>query len=180
MNTDDLDIHLNKSQSIFLIGPMGAGKTTIGRYLAKELQRDFVDTDEEIVSRTGADLAWIYDVEGDAGFRKREQKMIDELTQRPGIVLATGGGAVLHERNRTALSSRGFVIYLEVSVDQQVVRTEKDQRRPSLRNQDREQFFSDMQRDRDTLYESIADLTVSTNKKSVRNVAVKLLKMLQG
>ena len=126
------------TQSVFLIGPMGAGKSTIGRLLSQELKYEFFDSDKVIEERCGADIPWIFDKEGEAGFREREESVIDELTQQKGIVLSTGGGAVLRSENRQHLASRGTVIYLCTSVDQQLARTARDRnrrysRRPTLR-----------------------------------------------
>ena len=120
--------------NIFLVGPMGAGKTTIGRLLAKEMKLDFLDSDHEIESKTGANISWIFDMEGEAGFRERESKMIEELSAHKKIVLATGGGAVLSEQNRRFLQSRGTVIYLMTTINQQVERTRRDQKRPHFYN----------------------------------------------
>ena len=111
---------------------MGAGKSTIGRQLAKSLSRTFVDSDKEIEDRTGVDIPLIFELEGEQGFRDREREMIDELSQRNDVVLATGGGAVLDERNRQHLAARGLVIYLQTSVDQQLQRTGRDRNRPLL------------------------------------------------
>jgi len=118
--------------SVFLVGPMGAGKTTIGRLLAKQLGRAFVDSDWYIESQTGADIAWIFAKEGEAGFRERETRAIDELTQKKQIVLATGGGAVMCADNREFLQQRGIVVYLNAPVDVQMARTAKDKSRPLL------------------------------------------------
>ncbi|MEE3112277.1 MAG: shikimate kinase, partial [Pseudomonadota bacterium] len=115
--------------NLFLIGPMGAGKSTIGRLLAGELSRPFYDSDHAIQDRCGADIPWIFDVEGEQGFRQREIQMIDELTQLTDVVVATGGGAVLREENRRALRDRGTVVYLMTTVEQQLKRTAKDRNR---------------------------------------------------
>jgi shikimate kinase len=109
-----------EQRNIFLIGPMGAGKSTIGRHLAQMLHLNFYDSDAEIEKKTGADIAWVFDVEGEEGFRNREREMIDELTQKHGIVLATGGGAIILPENRGHLSARGIVVYLKTSVNKQL------------------------------------------------------------
>ena len=114
---------MKPGQSIFLVGPMGVGKTTVGRQLARLLKYDFFDSDHEIENRTGAKISWIFDMEGEEGFRQREIAMIDELTQKPNIVLATGGGAVIRQENRDALSQRGIVVYLQADVDELIKRT---------------------------------------------------------
>lgn len=162
----------SKSDNIFLIGPMGAGKTTIGRQLAKSLGLDFVDSDHEIESRTGASIPLIFEVEGEAGFRRREREMIDELTQRSRIVLATGGGAVLDPANRAHLSARGQVVYLRASLEHLLKRTAKDRNRPLLRTDDPrarpEQILARILEQRDPLYREIADLVVETDRCSVR------------
>ena len=126
------------SQNIFLIGPVGAGKSTIGRELSIALKTEFFDSDREIEKRCGVNIDWIFDIEGEKGFRQREQIVINELANRQGIVLATGGGAVISFENRTVLSSRGKVFYLKASVKQQLQRTAKDKRRPLLQVEDKE------------------------------------------
>ena len=110
---------MSKPDNIFLVGPMGVGKSTIGRMLGTTLQRPFYDSDREIEAATGADIPWIFDVEGEAGFRKREVRMIDQLTAKSGIVMATGGGAILAPESRKRLHDRGFVVYLKASLNQQ-------------------------------------------------------------
>src|SRR5690554_2872722 len=130
-----------QKQSIFLVGPMGAGKSTVGRFLAERLGYEFIDSDHEIEARTGVTIPMIFDIEGEAGFRQREMTVIDELTQRPNIVLATGGGVVLAEDNRRALRSRGFVIYLRSSVESLVQRTKNDRNRPLLQTDDPEKVI---------------------------------------
>ena len=153
-----------KSRNIFLIGPMGAGKSTIGRQLADLLKLQFFDSDREIEERCGASIDWIFDIEGEDQFRIREQKVIEELTEKSGIVLATGGGAVLSQSSREKLSARGTVIYLRATIDQQVERTEKDTRRPLLQVEDRREKIIELAAEREPLYREIADLV---DRKSV-------------
>ncbi len=155
-------------KNIFLVGPMGSGKTTIGRQLAKVLNREFVDSDHEISRRTGADIPWIFDIEGEAGFRERERTVIDDLTQRQGIVLATGGGAVLNSDNRRWLVSRGLTVYLSASIDQLFIRTAKDRNRPLLQTDDPRAQLEALMLVRDPLYREVADLVVDTDDSSVR------------
>ncbi|HIP52509.1 MAG TPA: shikimate kinase, partial [Chromatiales bacterium] len=126
---------MKRPRNIFLIGPMGAGKTTIGRQLASAIGMAFKDSDQEIQQRTGVDIPTIFEFEGEAGFRKRERAVIDELTQAEGVVLATGGGVVLDEENRRNLASRGIVIYLYCSPEQQYQRTVRDKNRPLLQTE---------------------------------------------
>jgi len=142
---------------------MGAGKTTVGRKLAATLGLDFLDCDHEIEARTGADIPLIFEKEGEAGFREREQRMIDELSQRDGIVLATGGGAVLDQQNRNRLAARGYVIYLYTSVAQQLTRTRGDRKRPLLQTPDREARLKALFVERDPLYRETADMVVETD-----------------
>jgi shikimate kinase len=155
---------------IFLIGPMGAGKTTIGRRVAKSLRKNFVDADQELERRTGASVALIFDVEGEAGFREREKRIIDELTQLDNIVLATGGGAILDVDNRKALSERGFVIYLHALVEELVERTRHDSNRPLLNTDNPVDKMRDILEQRDSLYRSIADLVVDTGTVGLMDV----------
>jgi shikimate kinase len=154
-------------RSIFLVGPMGAGKTTVGRRLAQHLGLDFLDCDEEIERRTGTTISIIFEIEGEAGFRKREHQMLGELTGRPGIVLATGGGAVLLTENRELLRSRGTVIYLRTSVAEQLRRTRGSSHRPLLQTDDPEQRLRDMAQTREPLYESVADIVVESPGRKV-------------
>jgi shikimate kinase len=156
--------------NLILIGPMGAGKSTIGRLLAAELSRDFHDSDHEIQARCGADIPWIFDVEGEAGFRDREAQMIDELSRLEGVVIATGGGAVLRKANRCTLSARGTVIYLFTTVEQQLRRTAKDRNRPLLQRPDREAVLREMFALRDPLYRATADIIVRTDRRGPRSV----------
>ena len=118
-----------KSRNVFLIGLMAVGKTTVGRFLAEELGMSFFDTDRVVEENAGADIAWIFDVEGEAGFREREAHVVDDLTAREGVVLATGGGVVLREENRRHLAERGTVVFLDSPIDRLVERTRRDRRR---------------------------------------------------
>ncbi len=123
-----------EKRNIFLVGPMGAGKSTIGRQLAQQLNMEFFDSDQEIERRTGADVGWVFDVEGEAGFRDREEKIINELTEKQGIVLATGGGSVKSRETRNRLSARGVVVYLETTIEKQLARTQRDKNAPYCRS----------------------------------------------
>ena len=167
-----------EQRNIFLIGPMGAGKSTIGRQLAQMLHLDFLDSDSEIERKTGADIAWVFDVEGEEGFRAREQDMLDELTQRYGIVLATGGGAVIRQENRTHLSARGIVVYLKTSVQKQLARTLKDKRRPLLQTDDPKSVLETLAEKRNALYEEAADYTIETDEQSAKVVASQIISLL--
>lgn len=149
-------------QNIFLIGPMGAGKTTIGKELAKTLSMTFIDSDHEIEQHTGASIPLIFELEGEAGFRTREHAILSELTQRENIVLATGGGAIIDQANRTNLASRGFVVYLRADIEQLFNRTAKDPHRPLLKTADPKAKLSELMAARAPLYEEIADLILDT------------------
>ena len=162
------------AQNIFLVGPMGAGKSAVGRQLARLMHLDFVDSDEEIENRTGVDIAFIFEKEGEDGFRKREAKVIDELSQRQGIVLATGGGAVLDAENRSHLGARGHVIYLHTSVRQQLDRTRRGRSRPLLESGDREKVLEELMQIRDPLYREISDLVIETDGRRVKEVAAEI------
>lgn len=169
----------NIAGNIFLVGPMGAGKTTIGRLLAEELQKEFHDSDQVIEDRAGADIAWIFDVEGEAGFRDRERKVIEELCGRDNIVLATGGGAILAEENRKHLRRGGTVIYLMATISQQVERTRRDQKRPLLRKvADPRAKLTELMEIRDPLYREIADHVVMTSRRSPRAVCTDIIRMI--
>jgi shikimate kinase len=167
-----------RSQSVFLIGPVGAGKSTIGRQLASELKLDFYDSDREIESKCGVTIDWIFDIEGEEGFRQREKQAIEELVGEQSIVLATGGGAVIFPENRTLLSSRGKVVYLQASVEQQLERTAKDKKRPLLQVKDKKSQLEKMMVEREPLYQEIADLTIETSDTTVRNVVQRIVKLL--
>ena len=157
--------------SVFLIGPMGSGKTAVGRHLARMLRFSFHDSDADIESRTGVDIAFIFEKEGEAGFRVREKESIERLTLMESIVLATGGGAVIDEDNRRVLAERGVVVYLATSIDQQLERTRFGRHRPLLNDTDPEQKLEELMRRRAMLYTQIADITVSTDGRRVQLVA---------
>ena len=169
---------MNKPGSLFLTGPMGAGKSTIGRQLAKQLDMPFYDSDHEIESRTGVDIPLIFELEGEAGFRKREAAIIDELTNLPDIVLATGGGAILDPENREHLKSRGRVIYLHATVNQQLRRTRKDRNRPLLQTENPRAKLEELLEVRDPLYRETAGLIVETDGMRVRDVVKKIMRRL--
>lgn len=171
---------MNHVANIFLVGPMGAGKTTIGRLLAKCLKMDFVDSDKEIERRTGVDIPLIFEYEGEAGFRRREAEAIRELTAYAQIVLATGGGSVLLPENRAALRSHGFVVYLKCSVERQLERTQKDTHRPLLRTANPRQRLEELMVVRDPLYREVADCIVDTGRHSSRQVVREILKAYCG
>ncbi|HSN17610.1 MAG TPA: shikimate kinase AroK [Gammaproteobacteria bacterium] len=164
---------------LFLIGPMGAGKTAIGKELARQLELDFLDADQEIERRTGVDIPLIFDKEGEAGFRRREREVIAELTQRPALVLATGGGAVLDPANREALKSRGCVIYLRASLEAQAARTAQNRHRPLLHTEDRESRLKQLFEMRRPLYEGLADVTIDTDSGQVKQITQRIIKELE-
>jgi shikimate kinase len=169
------------SHNIFLVGPMGAGKTTIGRRLAELRGLEFIDSDHEIEARTGVDIPYIFEREGEAGFRKRESQMIDELVLRSGIVLATGGGAILDADNRRVLAAHGYVVYLHASIDQQLHRTARADNRPLLQNvADRRGVLSTLFAQRDPLYREIADLIVNTDGRSAKTLVHEIEHGLDG
>lgn len=169
-----------KGQNIFLIGPMGVGKTTIGKTLSKMMNLRFVDSDQVIEARAGASIPWIFDVEGEVGFRKREANVIEELTREQGIVLATGGGSVITPANRIALAARGIVIYLYAKVDELVERANFVQNRPILQRNDPRQVFEVLHQERESLYLEIADFSVDTSDGSPRTIAHRIINLLEN
>jgi shikimate kinase len=158
-------------RNIFLIGPMGSGKTAVGRHLARMLHFTFHDSDSDIEAKTGVDIPFIFEKEGEAGFRIRERESLERLTRLESIVLATGGGAVIEADNRRVLAERGVVVYLETSIVQQIERTRHGRHRPLLNDTDPEQKLEELMRHRAALYAEIADLTVSTDGRRVQVVA---------
>ncbi len=157
---------------------MGAGKSAVGRQLARMLHMDFIDSDDEIETRTGVDIPFIFEKEGEEGFRKREAKVINDLSKQEGIVLATGGGAVVDPQNRNHLGARGFVVYLYTTVEQQLERTRRGRSRPLLENGDPRQTLEDLMAARDPMYREIADLVVETDGRKVKAVANEILDRL--
>jgi shikimate kinase len=166
------------NSNVFLIGPMGVGKSTIGRMLATALDCPFYDSDREIESLTGADIPWIFDVEGEAGFRVREERMIDSLCRREGVVLATGGGAILSEASRINLHGRGTVVYLKASISQQFERTSKDRNRPLLQTADPLTRIKELMNIREPFYNETAHIMIDTNRRGPRAVVNEILKHL--
>ena len=168
-----------EKRNIFLVGPMGAGKSTIGRELADKLHLEFFDSDHEIERRTGADIAWVFDLEGEEGFRIREETVIEDLSEKQGIVLATGGGSVISAQVRNRLSARGIVVYLETTIDKQVARTQRDRRRPLLQTDEEPRtVLEKLAVERNPLYEEIADVIVQTDDQSAKIVASKIVERL--
>jgi shikimate kinase len=171
---------MKQSENIYLVGLMGAGKTTIGRQLARTLKIPFYDSDKAIEERTGVDIPTIFEFEGEEGFRNREQKMIQQLTEIKGIVMATGGGAVLREENRKLLSENGFVIYLHCDVDKLLERTRRDSQRPLLNTQDPKERLESLFDQRKPLYTSIADFTISTGILQSKDVVTQILDVYES
>ena len=158
---------------------MGAGKSTVGKQLAKALGRDFYDTDKEIERRTGVSVSWIFEMEGESGFRQREQKVLEELSQLKNIVLATGGGIVLPEENRRMLRSRGYVVYLSTSIEQLLRRTNKDKNRPLLQTDNPKETVKTLMAERTPLYQGVADIELRTGEQSIQYVVSGLVKQLE-
>ena len=168
-----------RGANVFLIGPMGSGKTAVGKQLARLLHLQFYDSDAEIEHRTGVDIPFIFEKEGEAGFREREREVIDSLTQLREVIIATGGGAVLLPQNREYLAGRGRVVYLQTSVEQQLERTRHGRQRPLLYTEDPERKLRELMSLRAPLYESIAAVVVSTDGRQVRAVAEEVVQRLQ-
>lgn len=167
---------------IFLIGPMGAGKTTIGKMLADELRLDFRDADSEIEKRSGVDIPWIFDMEGEDGFRVRESAMLLELSELDGTVISTGGGAVNLKENRNLMAGRGLVIYLHTPVAEQLRRTGRDRNRPMLQGDEteKEKTLRELMEHREPLYREIADIEANTAGRSPRSVVQELARKLRA
>ncbi|NJD30848.1 MAG: shikimate kinase AroK [Gammaproteobacteria bacterium] len=169
---------MSKSENVFLVGPMGSGKSAVGRLLAGRLGLELVDSDTEVEARTGVDIPYIFEREGEAGFRAREAEVLDELTRRAGVLVATGGGAVLDPGTRERLRERGCVVYLRTSVDQQLARTRRNSQRPLLNNPDPRGTLERLMAQRAALYEEVADLTVDTDGRKVKAVVEEILRRL--
>ncbi|GAP65139.1 shikimate kinase [Mizugakiibacter sediminis] len=171
---------MNPSSNLFLIGPMGAGKSSIGRALATHYGMAFVDLDHEIEARTGAAIPLIFELEQEAGFRRREAALLEEFSARSGVVLATGGGAVLAETNRCLLAARGFVVYLEARLEDQLERLARDRLRPLLAHADRRERLDALNRARDPLYRAVADLVVPGRRETVPLACARAVALLDA
>jgi len=167
-------------RNVFLVGPMGSGKTTIGQKLASRLGLSFHDTDQTIQDRTGVDISLIFEIEGEEGFRDRESKILEELTAAEQVLIATGGGAILRERNRQLLRERGVVVYLQVSVEQQMARLRHDKSRPLIQLEDRESKLVQLAQERDPLYAALADFTFAARSRSVESSVERIYRALQS
>lgn len=168
----------DRQKNIFLVGPMGAGKTSVGRYLAKQLNKQFYDSDLEIEKKTGVSLTWIFDLEGMVGFRQREMRTIHELSLLENIVLSTGGGCVETPEVRAYLQQNGLVVYMEVSLQTQLNRLKRDKKRPLLQGDNPQEVLINLWEKREPYYENIADFTVITDQRSVQDVAEDILTWL--
>lgn len=166
--------------NVFLVGPMGAGKSTIGRLLASELGLPFRDTDRVIEERTGADIPWIFDMEGEEGFRDRESLILSELASEPGAVIATGGGIILRLHNREIMQSAGFVCYLTASIEQLVERTSRDKKRPLLQVENPRQKIVELLAQRDPLYQDASDFVVNTDRRAPKAVAQEIARLVSS
>lgn len=167
-------------RNIILIGPMGAGKTTIGKQLAKQLNMEFIDSDREIEKHTGASINLIFEIEGEAGFRERETRMLKQLSERDNVVLATGGGAILAEENRKLLRRNGTVVYLHTSVDTQLQRTRNNRNRPLLNTDDRRGRLEELMKVREPIYRREADLIINADRRSAVRVAKEIIERLSA
>lgn len=173
------NVHHRFRLNVYLIGPMGAGKTTIGRHLAEMLGRSFVDSDHEIEQKTGASIPWIFEKEGEAGFRLRETATLQHLAQQRDLVVATGGGAVTQKVNRELLQSCGIVVYLNTPVEIQLQRTYRDKNRPLLQVENPEQRLQELFAVRDPLYREVADVIIETHQGDPRQLAQEIVKILR-
>lgn len=164
--------------NLFLVGLMGAGKTTVGRALARKLNKRFIDSDHEIEARTGASIPLIFEIEGEEGFRQREAEVIHDLTSQSGIVLATGGGAILREENRACLKERGTVIFLRASIDSILQRTSHDKNRPLLQTANPRERLEELTRLREPLYREVADIIVETGRPNIPSLVQSIIAQL--
>ena len=165
--------------NIYLVGPMGSGKTTIGQRVARLLGKEFLDCDHELETQTGASVNLIFDVEGEQGFRERETRMLEELTSRSGVLVATGGGVVLREENRRMLRETGLVVYMRTSVQQQLRRLGRDRSRPLLQTSDRRKKLTRLAEERNPLYQEIADIEFPAQNRGLDAVATDLAQMIR-
>ena len=169
----------NKSDNIILIGPMGSGKTSTGRILAKEMGFDFIDTDEAIVESTGVSIAYIFDVEGEAGFRKREHKELMKFLDNDNMVIATGGGIIMYDKSRAILQDHKRVVYLKTSIEKQIERATVSDRRPLLIDTDPASKLQELMLTREPLYEEISDIKIDTNERRPSEIALEIIDRLR-
>ena len=160
---------------IFIIGPMASGKSTVGRKLAKFLNMNFIDTDEEIEKKAGAEISWIFDKEGENGFRKREREILKKVCKRSNLVIATGGGTVLLSENRELMKLTGKVVYLDTPVRLQLERSLHDKRRPLLQDINKEKILEKLKKERSPLYTEIADITIKSDKKNINQIIIEIV-----
>ncbi|MFA5631850.1 MAG: shikimate kinase [Porticoccaceae bacterium] len=170
---------MKSDDNLYLVGPMGVGKTTIGKLLAKRLKKQFVDLDDEIEARAGASIPWIFDVEGESGFRRRETELLAEFSRRRGMVVSTGGGVVTREENRRLLKGAGVVVYLNASPEQLHARTLKDKKRPLLQVPDRLKVITELKEARDPFYREVADIVFDVGSRNSRQATEILCKKLE-
>jgi len=171
---------MSTRENVFLVGPMGSGKSAVGRQLARRLRLTFIDADAEIEGRTGVDIAYIFEREGEEGFRAREKDVLDELSRRSGVVIATGGGAILDAETRAWLRERGRVVYLRASIEQQLARTRHGTHRPLLNNADPRGTLERLMAVRAPLYEEIAEIVANTDGRKVNTVVEDVLRHMHG
>jgi shikimate kinase len=164
---------------IFLIGPMASGKTTIGQKIAKHLEINFIDTDHQIEKKTGVEISWIFDIEGEEKFRNRESQMLKKVCREENCVISTGGGVVIKKENRDLLRKSGLIIYLEASVQSQLERTLLDKSRPLLDSKDKELTLIKLKKERSPLYEEIANITIKESERSHNDILQEILKKIK-
>ena len=169
----------NQSDSIILIGPMGSGKTSTGRILAKETGFDFLDTDEEVVERTGVSIAYIFDVEGEAGFRQREHQALMKFLDNDNVVIATGGGIITNDESRAIIQSHNRVVYLKTSIEKQIERATVSEKRPLLIDTDPASKLHELMLTREPLYEEISDIKIETDEKKPSEIALEIIDRLR-
>ena len=165
---------------IFIVGPMASGKSTIGKRLAQKLNLQFIDIDKEIESRAGTDIPWIFEVEGEKGFRKREEKVLEESIKESNIVISTGAGIVLSKRNRDLMTRSGKVIYLEASLKIQLKRTQNDKSRPLLMDENKEEVLKKLKKEREPIYEEISNLKINQENKKLKQVVEEISNKLNN
>jgi len=169
----------NRSDNIILIGPMGSGKTSTGRILAKEMGFEFIDTDEAIIESTGVSIAYIFDVEGEAGFRKREHKELMKFLGNDNMVIATGGGIITYDKSRVILQDQKKVVYLKTSIEKQIERATVSDNRPLLIDTDPESKLQELMLTREPLYEEISDIKIDTNERRPSEIALEIIDRLR-